>query len=33
MFELNHYDDEDNPKYGFDVHVQRLVRESVRSCD
>ena len=28
MFELNHYDDEDNPRYGFDVNVQRLVREN-----
>ena len=24
MFELNHYDDEDQPKYGWDVYVQRL---------
>ena len=25
MVELNHYDDNDNPKYGYDVFVQRLV--------
>ena len=24
MFELNFYDDEDQPRYGWDVHVQRL---------
>ncbi|KAG8529370.1 uncharacterized protein KY384_006006 [Bacidia gigantensis] len=24
MFELNHYDEEDNPKYGFDLYVQRI---------
>ena len=24
MFELNHFDDEDQPKYGWDVYVQRL---------
>ena len=25
IFELNHYDDEDDPKYGFDVFTQRIV--------
>ena len=25
MFELNYYDEDDNPKYGFDIFVQRLV--------
>jgi len=24
MFELNHYDDEDQPRYGWDVYVQQL---------
>ena len=28
IFELNHYDDEDEPRYGFDVFSQRLVRPS-----
>lgn len=24
MFELNHYDDSDQPRYGWDVYVQHL---------
>ena len=29
MMELNCYDEDDNPAYGFDVYVQRLVSHSV----
>jgi len=32
MFELNHYDDEDNAKYGFDVFVQRIVSAISRNA-
>ncbi len=24
MMELNHYDKDDNPRYGWDVYVQRM---------
>lgn len=27
--ELNCYDNDDNPSYGWDVYVQRLVRRSL----
>lgn len=31
MFELNYYDEEDNPKYGYDIFVQRLVSYGLNS--
>lgn len=30
MMELNCYDEEDNPTYGWDVYVQRFVNKSLR---
>lgn len=31
MFELNYYDEDDNPRYNYDVFVQRLVKGPIQS--